>query len=390
MRNIVGQTPRGEDFFPRPRIVNRIYRRLEGGANIYLAAPRRVGKTAIMRHLEDSPRDNYEFKYIITESVDDPTTYFERLLNALRELKGISKKSLEAVGNFLKKIAEIGVAGVKIRVDQKEQIGPYRHLEELKTLLRSLDTNGTKVVIMIDEFPQTVENIQRKDGEGAAQQFLQFNRELRHHDNTNICFMITGSIGLPSLAEKLDATRQVNDLNTIEIPPLSREEAMRMTTALLAHEKVSYQDGTIEYLLDKLEWNIPFHIQLFVQELIDMSDASPHALGNADVDDAFDKITQKRNDIYFEHYYSRLQKTFTEAEYAFAIAVLDQLTQQDALSLQEIQAIAKDRQCEKYPTVLRTLIFDGYLFHSEEGETVYRFTSPVLRLWWKRYVKADI
>ena len=71
MRNIVGQTPRGEDFFPRDNIIRRICRRLDSGANVYLAASRRGGKTAIMRHLEDRPREGYEFKYIITEAVDD-------------------------------------------------------------------------------------------------------------------------------------------------------------------------------------------------------------------------------------------------------------------------------------------------------------------------------
>jgi AAA+ ATPase superfamily predicted ATPase len=68
MKNIVGQVPRGDDFFPRGKIVNLIYRRLNSGANVYMAAPRRVGKTAIMRHLEDNPRENCEFQYIITES----------------------------------------------------------------------------------------------------------------------------------------------------------------------------------------------------------------------------------------------------------------------------------------------------------------------------------
>jgi len=51
MRNIVGPTPRGENFFPRDKIIKRIYRRLDSGSNIFMAAPRRVGKTAIMRYL---------------------------------------------------------------------------------------------------------------------------------------------------------------------------------------------------------------------------------------------------------------------------------------------------------------------------------------------------
>ncbi len=99
MRNIVGQTPRGEDFFPRNKVVRQIYRRLDSGSNVFMAAPRRVGKTAIMRYLEDNPRENYEFIYIITESVDNTAGFFKQLLDSLHNLKSISKKSLEAVSN---------------------------------------------------------------------------------------------------------------------------------------------------------------------------------------------------------------------------------------------------------------------------------------------------
>ena len=182
MRNIVGQTPRGEDFFPRDNIIRRIYRRLDSGVNVYLAAPRRVGKTAIMRHLEDNPRENYEFKYIITESVDDATAYFETLLDALHKLKQLSRRSIEAVGSFLGKIKEIklGVEGVGFGFGENENSAD---LEELKALIEELDTDGTKIIIMVDEFPQTVKNILEKSGENAAKQFLQSNREIRHAKN---------------------------------------------------------------------------------------------------------------------------------------------------------------------------------------------------------------
>ncbi len=59
MKNIVGQTPRGRNFFPRPKLMKLLDRRLASGANVYMAAPRRMGKTAIMRYLEDNPQDAY-------------------------------------------------------------------------------------------------------------------------------------------------------------------------------------------------------------------------------------------------------------------------------------------------------------------------------------------
>ncbi len=79
MRNIVGQPVSGTDFFLRKSITNLIYRRLDSGSNLFLAAPRRVGKTSIMYHLRDNPREGYAFIYIPTESVDSSELYFKRL-----------------------------------------------------------------------------------------------------------------------------------------------------------------------------------------------------------------------------------------------------------------------------------------------------------------------
>ena len=56
MKNVVGQTPRGTDFYPRDAVINKIYRRLDAGNHIFMSAPRRAGKTAIMRFMEDNPR----------------------------------------------------------------------------------------------------------------------------------------------------------------------------------------------------------------------------------------------------------------------------------------------------------------------------------------------
>jgi len=211
MKNVVGQIPRGEDFFPRPEIIQKIYRRLESGANIYLAAPRRAGKTAIMRHLEDSPRPNYEFQYLITESVDHPITYFKMLLDSFKEFKTLSQKSIKTIGDFLKRFSKIEGFGVKIEFGQQGEKSEVSYFEEFKKLLNALETKeAARIVVMIDEFPQTVENILREHGAGEAEQFLQFNRELRHQDNQHINFILTGSIGLPTLAEKLDATKEIN------------------------------------------------------------------------------------------------------------------------------------------------------------------------------------
>lgn len=241
---------------------------------------------------------------------------------------------------------------------------------------------------MIDEFPQTVENILRQHGVGAASQFLQFNREIRHEAHHQIRFMLTGSIGLPTMAERLEATEHINDLNVIEVPPLSRAEAKTFTTTLLVDNGVAYDDAAVEHLLDKLSWFIPFHLQLAIQELQDAYLDTSETVNIDTVDRAFAKIGEMRNDIYFAHYYSRLKKVFEGREYDFALALLDKLADEDACALPDIQALARAHELENYAIVLRTLAFDGYIFDRIiNGDTWYGFTSPVLRLWWGQYVR---
>ncbi|MCK5718440.1 MAG: ATP-binding protein [Thiomargarita sp.] len=382
MKNIVGQTPRGEDFFPRNKIINKIYRRLGTGSNVYMAAPRRVGKTAIMRYLEDKPRDNYEFRYLITESIDNPIDYFKRLSEALHHLKSLSGKSLDRIKELIPKIGKVSI--VSTGVDVKFSKEAYEIFEEFKDLIKNLEVQDKTVVLMVDEFPQTVENILRKQGEIAAEQFLQFNREIRHQADSNIRFLLTGSIGLPAIADRLNATKEINDLNVIEISPLNREEAQQLVTGLFASEQVVYENNVVASLLDKINYFVPFHLQLLVQELTDIYFDNEEKLDKTAVDKAFEKVLNQRNDIYFRHYYSRLEKTFeNENEYKFALTVLKILTQQDSLSKLEISNLPL--KLGNYSYVLRILEFDGYIFSSQEG-TNYQFISPLLKLWWKHYV----
>lgn len=51
----------------------------------------------------------------------------------------------------------------------------------------------------------------------------------------------------------------------------------------------------------------------------------------------------------------------------------------------DIESLARQKQlAENYRFVVRSLEFDGYIFRNSEGR--YRFTSPILRLWWEKYV----
>ncbi len=387
MKNIVGQVPRGENFFPRDAIINKIYRRLESGQNLVMAAPRRVGKTSIMRAMEDNPREGFQFVYVITESIENVEDFYHKLLtttlgssamsNLAKKWKGVNTLVAEIAGNI-----SIKLPWIELQVNKAE--GKETYQAAFEKLLDKLETGNDSIIIMIDEFPQTVENIREKHGAAAAESFLRLNREQRQTSNSRIRFILTGSIGLPAVVKKLTSTSVINDLNVVEIPPLDEAEASQLATILLDTPKVKYDATVIPYLLQKIKWLIPFHVQLGIQELIDIYENKSLELSKKDVDQAFMQLLNLRNNSYFEHYYTRLEDAFPAEQYAFAIRFLNSVAQADKLSVTEVKGLAKEVLAGRdADSVIEALIYDGYIFEDVDKKD-YRFQSSLLQAWWSK------
>ncbi|MEM1322599.1 MAG: ATP-binding protein [Bacteroidota bacterium] len=381
MRNIVGQTPRGTDFFKRSAIIKKIYRRLEAGNHIFLSAPRRAGKTSIMRFLEDNPQEGYAFIYINTEDVDDLEDFFrllsEELLDseAAKKMTQLVESSKGLFAAFTEKITKIKLWDLEVQLKQGE---PSTYKDEFQDLLKKLNTRKFTIVIMLDEFPVTLEKIHKKHGEYQAVHFLHCNRALRQEANQGIQFIYTGSIGLASIASKLNATAALNDLNVLEIPPLSTAEARRFTARLLKAYNVKFEDGSIDYLLSKLQWLMPFFIQLVVQVLIDEYETRRKTIDQKFIDQAIEKSSTHRNHLYFVNYYTRLEKSLPPEEAKVAKKILLEIANKTEVPLDAFEEHPHSRR------ILEMLILDGYI---NNNQNAYRFNSPILRDWWKKYGK---
>lgn len=384
IRNIVGAAPRGSDFFPRPDVVRLIYRRLDTDGHLNIEAPRRVGKTAVMRYLEDNPEQGYEFKYIITQAIYDPADFYELLLDSLSNFRSISNKTADAISNLLKEIKSFQVLGNKIDFHERNK----DYLKRCKSIIKNFSTTNTKVVLMIDEFPQAVENISQGKGESEARKFLHANRELREEASSTIRFLYTGSLGLKPLCSKLGAIDALNSLCTIKMGALSRAEASSLCEKVLTCAHVPFEPEAVVHLLQKIHWLIPFHIQLTLQELIDEIDGGVPIIDIPAIDRAIEKIAHRRNDHYFEHYHTRILKMFPKetAEYRFVKNTLKALSQNEIFPKDAVYLLAKENGLsEGVDRILNILEYDGYI-HEENIDTAvqYRFTSLLLRIWWQR------
>ncbi|MCB2356938.1 ATP-binding protein [Clostridium estertheticum] len=385
MKITTGQAARGENFFKRPILINKLWRKIDSDSSIIISAPRRVGKTSLMRYIEDNPRDKYYVVYVITESVYNENKYYKEIVKAILNCDSIRKRdkvinSIKDIAkNIFKSIDEVGIDSVKFSKNIE-----YNYYDKFIEIMRSIDLEGHKLIIMIDEFAQTIENIQQKEGTAYAVHLLQSNRVLRQNSDINnkFQFIYTGSISLEGIARRMDSSKFINDLDIVKVTPLSKSEGKNLINELLKGLDFTMDEGTINHMLNEIKWLIPFYIQLAMDKIQDIYDEDNLCvIHNKSVDIAIKRMIEENNK--FSSWHERLV-VYKNNDYKFIIETLDQISISEAkkITYNEIHNLAvKYNLCETYKDLLNTLIDDGYLNNDDE-EKFYTFTSPILRMWW--------
>lgn len=380
MKIMTGQVARQANFWDRKKELEDIWYKIESGSHILLVAPRRVGKTSIMYNILDNPKDDYIVLYIDTESADSENEFWKKLFYRLMEEEFVNTLQTKAKHLFSKlktiKVTEISINGIKFG-DGSEM----DYASAFKKVIKDLDTDK-RLIIMIDEFAQAIENIIKYEDIKKAQSLLKTHRELRQDSAilNKITFIYAGSIGLESVAAKIDSIGRINDLSTIKILPLKFDNAKEFVTTLSKTNDIKIEEQEIEYLLTKIEWLIPFYIQLIIEQLRQSKELITVQM----IDDSFNSILDNRN--HFEHWHSRL-KSMADDEYQFSKEILNIISKKMTMQSTEIINIASKYSLNetKAKEIIHSLIYDGYINNNDDAK-VYRFNSPILRMWWYKNV----
>ena len=386
MKNSVGQAVRGDNFWNRENEIHSIWDAINSGSHILLVAPRRVGKTSIMFNLQDNPKEGYIVVYVDTESADSENEFWQKLFNALMEEEFIGKikKYTKKFGLFLEKtsIDKISTKGVEFGDGTV-----IDYATAFENLVKELDSDK-KLIIMIDEFAQTVENIIKYEDDKNAQSFLRTHRALRQNSNlaNKVTFVYAGSIGLESVVAKMSATKLINDLNSIKINPLNPAEGQQFTKQLCKSVSIEMSADMIALLLEKIEWLIPFYIQLLIQELKTLS----RERGYAAIDSEMINIAMERalsHQHLFANWRSKLKEGFKTEGYLFSKEILNRISEEGMMSSLKIRNIATKHELDDdyAREIIHSLVYDGYI-NNHDNVKEYRFNSPILKLWWYKNV----
>lgn len=395
LRVTTGIPAEGEEkFFPRPKIVEKIWRKIANGEHLQLTAPRRVGKTSILKNLALKPRDGYLVKYIIVQSVDQENEFYKLLFNELVEdknifglLDGYLRQASTAVKEYIKRIQSISTNEVTINHSVT-----LNYETELKQLIQAIPEECPKIILEVDEFPHAVENILKIDHR-AGVRFLQSTREFRQDDrlSSKVRFVFTGSIGLGNIVKKIGQSNLIMDLASVPVPPLSLVEAKSLVVDLVSglnefhNIKLPLADSAIDYLLGQIDWLIPYYIQIVVDELCDLHEEGQN-IDHEAVDEALVRIVRNKykHDNYFDHWKSRLKSAFdNQAQYNLAREILNRLAANQLVDQSILNDLGVKHGVAEPRYVQGVLEYDGYITDHEER---FLFNSPILKAWWYKNV----
>jgi len=279
-------------------------------------------------------------------------------------------------------IKKVGPDGVEFGVSEKHD---YR--EMMIRIMKALVLEDKKLIIMLDEFPKTLENIIEDSDDIAGRHFLHSMRELRQDTeiSKHIHFMYTGSIGLENLVSKLNAIDTINDLARLKITPLKKEEAKSFIHLLSENVDFELSETIIDYILKKIEWFIPFNIQLIMFEIKAIyRDHHLNKITHGTIDQAIEEMLEQRQ--HFEHWHTRLRSSLKGNEYTFIKELLNIASEKERISSNEIFNLAVKYQLEKsYKDLTGPLVYDGYINNHDKVKT-YRYNSPIVRMWWRQNV----
>ena len=116
-----------------------------------------------MNFLQDNPETGQHYVYAITQSIDSVDGFYKEIAKqvidspAFRMMSKVTDALKKIAGGLLQRInLKVSVPFLDVSLDKGESINFQTDLEKL---LEELDLDGGKLIIMVDEFTETLDNI---------------------------------------------------------------------------------------------------------------------------------------------------------------------------------------------------------------------------------------
>jgi len=374
------------DVVGRDHEIDRYWRVLER-QGLVLSAERRIGKTHILLKMRDECQPGYLPFYQDLESVHSVADLIRSIHTTVdessRTVPSLKSRIAKWSGLFPKRIA-----GVDLPTAQSTW--PTLLADAFDDLARIAD--GARVLMLWDEFPLMLYNLQRKGDHDIAIRLLDHLRALRLAHAGRIQFLFTGSIGLHLVLRALravgNANDPVNDMLSLTVPPMDDVHTTKLAAALLNETQAAQSD--IPSLASRIVEEVggfPYYVHHVVDQLYQL-DRRPTL---DDISATIDSLVDNPHDpANLKSYVNRMSKYYSNSQRSLALLVLDSIALQPTpvpvpILLNLCRQHEPSLDDEPFRDVLALLAEDHYIEPAKtSGAVAYDFRWQLVKRWWRR------
>ena len=387
----------------REEFLTQLWETLRTG-HLVLTAARRTGKTSVMDHLRDHPRNNFSVVSINVQDLTHPADFFQVLLDAFHDAHPALVRDQLAAGwklvtGALGLVGEIGVGEFKLALRESDPNWRENWRQHGDTFLQQARNMNIPILFIVDELPDMLLNLSRKDAVLLREFFAWFRTQRLNPApaNDSIRWLVGGSVNLAGTLDALGQVDLINDLEDVPLPPLTDGDIEVFVDEMLSGRGVPYDEAVPRRMSVRLGRPIPLFMQMATQDLYRLCKKEQRKIFAADVDAIFDAlIVSSGARTRLQHYYSRIQQYYTHPKRSIACALLGQISVSEsglkrASLLQETDRLLVDSGVELpaherkqlFNQILLDLENDFYIVEVDQG--IYDFASGVLKSWWRKY-----
>lgn len=368
---------------------------VQQGRSVLMLAPRRVGKTWLLKPLAADLRgQGWMTIECDVQGMGQETEFLRHLCCRIEEQGEFADKAKGRAKQFLNQL----FASKEASGSWQQALSQMDWPSFAETLVRGLDGGEQDTLILVDELALFVKTLQDRDPT-AAREFLYRLRALQQRYR-KVRWLFTGSIGLDAIAKRGEIGGALVDLTLFPLKPFDRPAARAFLEHLSDTRQVfrpfRLDAAAFDHLVTELGWLAPYYLEEIAKALRPSGPANSDGLPAAtvpDVDAAFDALLEPVHRNRFVAWEEHLAKNFPPDEADALRNVLD--------------ACARRPDGERFDTLfsrlgappwslgrralrdrLDVLTADGYLTKTaagEEEESRFRFRSGLLRRYWLRY-----
>jgi AAA+ ATPase superfamily predicted ATPase len=256
-----GKPVTGDDFIDRKNHLPLFKTYIDQNQSFMIKAPRRFGKTSIIKHLLEDKKE-YEFVYVDIKRVSTLTSLANQIIDSAYRISAIDNflyRVKNSMFELLKSIQQVkldDIAEITIKLYEQDSIDQTEYfLHSLDAMNSIASKKNINVKFALDEF-QDIIKISSNDILNKSRSVMQ------HHDN--ITYIFLGSI--ETIMTKIFEHKSspfFHFATIVDLPPLDVDELYEYSINKFKQKNI--QSTSLKYLLKYLDGHPDYSLQVLQQ-----------------------------------------------------------------------------------------------------------------------------